>query len=420
MRALEDYGCDPDLTPAQIGQTWLNYLIENRTVLWWGGLGNSTEHTAYLRLKDGVEAPRSGSMALNGKVVAEQIGAQIFIDGWAMVCPGDPERAADFARRAATVSHDGEAVYGAQILAAMEAQAFLEDDIDTLIDTGVAHVPGNSILYRMIADIRDWHAKHGDDWRATFAAIKEQYGYDRYGGNCHMVPNHGLIIHALLHGAGDFRESMKIVNTAGWDTDCNSGNLGCLLGIRGGIDGLEGNVDWRGPVADICYLPSADSGRGISDAAAEAARITAVGHRLADTPYEPTPRAARDSTSPIRDRCRASAATAAWCGRARRRTARPASPSTSTRLPTARRRAPPPGRSSSPGRPRATSSNAATDSWPVPRSIQDSRSKPPSRCGRTRKTPSRPPCASASTTPTTNWSPCARRSPRSRRARPPT
>ncbi len=293
VRALEDYGCDPDLTPAQIGQTWLNYLIENRTVLWWGGLGNSTEHTAYLRLRDGVKAPRSGSMATNGQVVAEQIGAQIFIDGWAMVCPGDPERAADFARRAASVSHDGEAVYGAQILAAMEAQAFVEADIDRLIDTGVALVPDNSVLYRMISDIREWHAKHGDDWRATFAEIKGLYGYDRYGGNCHMVPNHGLVIQALLHGGGDFRKSMTIVNTSGWDTDCNSGNLGCLLGIRGGIDGLEGDVDWRGPVADICYLPSADSGGGISDAAAEARRVTAMGHRLANTPYAPPKDGAR-------------------------------------------------------------------------------------------------------------------------------
>ena len=48
-------------------------------------------------------------MAMNGQVVAEQIGAQIFIDGWAMVAPGDPERAADLARRAGSVSHDGEA-----------------------------------------------------------------------------------------------------------------------------------------------------------------------------------------------------------------------------------------------------------------------------------------------------------------------
>ena len=63
LRALPDYHNSPDLTPAQIGQSWLNYIIENRTILWWGGMGNSTEHTAYLRLKRGMQAPQSGSIA---------------------------------------------------------------------------------------------------------------------------------------------------------------------------------------------------------------------------------------------------------------------------------------------------------------------------------------------------------------------
>jgi ADP-ribosylglycohydrolase len=123
LRALPDYGNTRALTPAQIGQTWLNYIIERRAILWWGGMGNSTEHTAFLRLKEGIEAPRSGSIALNGKVVAEQIGSQIFIDSWAMVAPGDPALAAELARKAASVSHDGEAIYGAQMLAAMESLA---------------------------------------------------------------------------------------------------------------------------------------------------------------------------------------------------------------------------------------------------------------------------------------------------------
>src|ERR1041384_238080 len=155
LRALPDYSNSLDLTPAQIGQTWLNYIIEGRTILWWGGLGNSTEHTAYLRLKQGIPAPRSGSIELNSKVVAEQIGAQIFIDGWAMVAPGDPELAADLARRAGSVSHDGEAIYGAQVVAAIEAQAFVETDINKLMDTAVALIPTDSIIYRMIADLRD-------------------------------------------------------------------------------------------------------------------------------------------------------------------------------------------------------------------------------------------------------------------------
>ena len=74
LRAMADYGNTLSLRAGQIGQTWLNYLIEERTILWWGGMGNSTEHTAYLRLKAGIPAPESGSMARNGRVVAEQIG----------------------------------------------------------------------------------------------------------------------------------------------------------------------------------------------------------------------------------------------------------------------------------------------------------------------------------------------------------
>src|ERR671910_1914887 len=212
LRALPDYGNSLSLTPSQIGQTWLNYIIERRTILWWGGLGNSTEHTAYLRLKDGVSAPESGSIALNSKVVAEQIGAQIFIDGWAMACPGDPELAADLARKAASVSHDGEAIYAAQVVAAMEAQAFVESELAALLDCAVSFIPADSVIARMIADIREWHEGESD-WKVNRARIAVKYGYDTYGGNCHAVPNHALIILALLHGADDFQRSLKIVNT---------------------------------------------------------------------------------------------------------------------------------------------------------------------------------------------------------------
>lgn len=272
LRALPDYGNSPDLTPAQIGQTWLNYIIENRAILWWGGMSNSTEHTAFLRLQSGIPAPRSGSIGLNGQTVAEQIGAQIFIDGWGMICPGDPERGADFARRAAGVSHDGEAIYGAQVVAAMEAQAFVEPDMNALLDTATSLIPRNSIIYRLIADLREWHDAE-PDWRKTREKIVAQYGYDKYGGNCHIVPNHALIIHALLHGNGDFQKSLMIVNTCGWDTDCNSGNVGCLLGIRNGLEGIADGPDWLGPVADRMYLPTADGGRCITDAVQETYRI---------------------------------------------------------------------------------------------------------------------------------------------------
>lgn len=279
LRALEDEGYSRDLTAEQIGKNWLNYTIPLRTIFWWGGVGNSSEHTAYARLAAGIPAPASGSCEVNGKVISEQIGAQIFIDGWAMVAPGDPQFAADLAERAGSVSHDGEAVYGAQVIAAMEAQAFIESDMDKLLDTGLSVIPADSVIAQVIHDVRSWHKEDGD-WRKTRERIGEKYGYDKWRGACHMVPNHALIIMALLYGEGDFTRSQMIINTAGWDTDCNAANVGCILGIRGGLAALEQDYDWRGPVADRMYLSTADGGRGITDALTESYRIIKAAYAL--------------------------------------------------------------------------------------------------------------------------------------------
>ena len=284
FRALTDRGCPPDLSAAQIGETWLNYIVKNRTILWWGGIGLSTEHTAWCRLASGTPAPQSGSATLNGTLVSEQIGAQIFIDAWGLANPGDPERAAFFARRAASVSHDGVAVHGAQVVAAMVAAAFVEPSVDRIVSAALAQIPIDSLIRRLADDIAAWHGEDPGDWRRTFAKIRETYGYSLYGGGCHIVPNHALIHLALRHGAGDFHEAQSIVNTAGWDTDCNAGNIGCVLGVAGGLEGLAGGPDWRGPVADRLLLPTAEGGAAITDAAREAVTIVNAGRCLRGLP----------------------------------------------------------------------------------------------------------------------------------------
>jgi len=280
VRALEDYGITPDLSAEEIGKAWLNYIVEERSILWWGGSGNSTEHTAWLNLRKGIPAPHSGSIATNGSTVAEQIGAQIFIDGWALVAPGQPALAARLAEQAGKVSHDGESVHAAVLWAAMEAEAFNSSDIDHLIDTGLKFIPKDSLIARLIADVRAWHGEN-EDWRATRQKIEDHYGYDKYPGNCHVVPNHALMIMAVLYAPDDFQRAQMIVNTSGWDTDCNAGNVGCLIGIMLGLDGLDAGPDWRGPIADRLLISSADGGNSINDAVRTAYYITNLGMSLA-------------------------------------------------------------------------------------------------------------------------------------------
>jgi ADP-ribosylglycohydrolase len=289
IRALEDYGIKPDLSAEEIGKAWLNYIVEERSILWWGGNGNSTEHTAWLNLKRGVAAPASGSIETNGSAVAEQIGAQIFIDGWAMVAPRQPELAARLAGQAGKVSHDGESVYAAMLWAAMEAEAFGSSDIDHLLDIGLNQIPRGSLIARLIADIRKWHKEH-PDWRDTRQRIEEKYGYDKYPGNCHVVPNHALMVMSVLYAPRDFQKAQMIVNTSGWDTDCNAGNVGCLLGIMNGLEGLDEGPDWRGPIADRLLISSADGGNSINDAVRTAYYLTNIGLQLAGSPTMQAPK----------------------------------------------------------------------------------------------------------------------------------
>jgi ADP-ribosylglycohydrolase len=289
LRAFDEHGTKADLSAEEIGKTWLNNIVENRAILWWGGSGNSSEHTAWLNLKRGIAAPASGSIETNGQTVAEQIGAQIFIDGWAMVAPGQPQLAARLATQAARVSHDGEAVYAATLIAAMEAEAFVSNDVDHLIEVGLSVIPKDSLIARLIADVRRWHAEL-PDWRDCRQRIQDHYGYDKFPGNCHVVPNHALIIMSVLYAPDDLQKALMIVNTSGWDTDCNSGNVGCLLGIKLGLAGVNAGPDWRGPIADKMLISSADGGNAVTDAVRIAYQIAGFGHQLAGMPTPDAPK----------------------------------------------------------------------------------------------------------------------------------
>lgn len=273
LRTVEDAGADA--TARDFGENWLNYLIENRTVFWWGGMGRSTEHTAYLRLKSGVEAPHSGSAALNGQAVAEQIGALIFIDGFALICPGDAERARHYARLSASVSHDGLAVEAACFWVTLESLAFGCKPVDALLSTAL-QADWSPRLRELVDSVRGECATKAD-WRQVRTWLDERYGYHLYPGNCHVVPNFALMLAALLLGGDDFSAALEIVISSGWDTDCNAGNLCCLNGVRLGADAIPER--WRGPLHDRFYCITSLGGRCTDDAENETRRVL-VAHAL--------------------------------------------------------------------------------------------------------------------------------------------
>ena len=281
FRAVSDNETLPP-TARQVGHTWLNYIIEHRTILWWGGVGRSTEHTAYFHLNRGVEAPESGSRRLNGSVLSEQVGAQIFYDAFAMIYPGDPERAAYAVREAASVSHDGVAVDAAGFLGAMRALAFDVTSLGSLIADCRSYVR-TSLLQGVIDGVMGI-CSSATSWREARDRIEAEYGYAKYPGPCHVVPNHAMVLGALLLGGESFHRSVMIAASAGLDTDSNAGTVGCLNGIRLGLDAITEEVDLRKPVADRLLVVTADGGSCVSDAESEAKVIVRAMARVRGNP----------------------------------------------------------------------------------------------------------------------------------------
>lgn len=279
------------ITPQDIGRAWLDYSREGRGMFWWGGYGISTEHTAYLNLKAGIPAPESGSIRRNGQTVAEQIGGQIFVDTWGLVWPCRPAEAADYAAAAASVSHDGEGLAGARFIAACIAAAFQDKPVAELgpeqksarmrsvIEAGLSRVDSDS-LYRKIADaVLDFHDRHPENWRTCMEYLIREWGYDRYAGLCHIIPNAGVCVLSLAYGAGDFAHTVEIATMCGWDTDCNAGNVGTIAGVLGGLESLPAR--YRDPINDAIVLSGLPGSLNILDIPTFSRVLASIGFKLA-------------------------------------------------------------------------------------------------------------------------------------------
>ena len=280
VRALADNAMPETLTSEAVGETWLNYTRRGMGMFWWGGEDVSTEHRAYMNLRRGVKAPRSGSIGENGKTAAEQIGGQIFADAWGLICPGDPARASALAAAAASVSHDGSGVDGARFMAACIAAAYTASSLDEVLDAGLRFLPEKSDYRRVVETVRAYHRAHPAeaDFRACRAMIAREFREEAYPGGYHIVPNAGICILAMLYGKGDLGRSIEISVMCGYDTDCNASNIGTILGVLGGLDGVPER--YRRPINDLVTLSSVSGYLNLVDLSDKAKELGALSCRM--------------------------------------------------------------------------------------------------------------------------------------------
>ena len=198
---------------------------------------NFCEYGVFLHNRQrGIQPPLSG--VWNNRFFWESEGCPIRSEIWSLVCPGNPHLAAEYARADGQLDHGGASVSCEMFLAAAGAAAFFDDDLDSVLDAGLAVLPAIDTVRDMVQYIRKIciaYPRFIDAWRM----IIRRYG-DRDASKA--LVNQAIVVMALTLGRGDFAETMRICINSGWDTDCTAATAGSLLGIMYGSAFLP--ADW--------------------------------------------------------------------------------------------------------------------------------------------------------------------------------
>lgn len=179
---------------------------------------------AIRNLRNGIPAPYSGS---HENWFKDGLGAAIRSEIWACLAPGEPELAAKYAYEDACVDHAGDGIYAEQFLAALESVAFVENDINQLLDVGLSVIPAESRLSLAIKDTITWSSE-STDWLAIRQQILDKWGSENFTDAIMNIP---FAVMALLLGEGDFSKTICLSVNCGLDADCTTATVGAILGI---------------------------------------------------------------------------------------------------------------------------------------------------------------------------------------------
>ena len=276
-----------EIDEKDISKAFLDYICEYHGFFWWGGVGVSSEHTAYENIKNGILAPASGSISKNGIVIAEQIGGQIFSDCWGYVSGFNPLQAKKLASMASSVTHDRNGIEGGIFVAVCTSLAYEYKDIHMVLNKALSYLDANLEYYKVVKDIIDYYTNNKENYLNCFEYIKDNYGYDKYAGVCHIIPNTAIMIMAMCYGENDFSKTLEMLNRCGWDTDCNCGNVGSIMGALVGLDGID--EKWIKPINDVVNCSSCVGYLNIQHISDNAKMFTDLAFKLAKIKAEEIP-----------------------------------------------------------------------------------------------------------------------------------
>lgn len=233
---LERHG--RSLTTVDVARTWLKLLPV--------GVTYTAERAAYRILlarapewfPEGAE-PGFDLAECADNPFNDWIGAQIRADVYGWVCPGDPAQAAALARQDAALSHVGDGIFGAVLVAALGA-ALADSAPAQALERALAEIPADSESAAAVALAMSLAGDPDGHFR-----IRERYA-DL--SPVATVNNLALVIWALYSHLDDFGAAIGSAVAAGLDTDCNGATVGALWGLQGEDIPEAWTAPWQGRV----------------------------------------------------------------------------------------------------------------------------------------------------------------------------
>ena len=225
LRIMQNYGWN--FRPADVLEAWMTYDPYLQVC--------TAERICYRNAAMGMLPPETATWR---NPFREMVGARIRGDFFGFVTPGEPELAAELGWRDATISHVKNGIYGEMYVCAMIAAAAVCDDIETIIEAGLAQVPEHSRHYESMRQVISWY-KSGVSAEEAIEKIHEIHREDLFSGWCDTISNDMIVTMGLLYGEGDFGRSIGLAVQAAFDTDCNGATVGSIIGIRNGKKGID-------------------------------------------------------------------------------------------------------------------------------------------------------------------------------------
>ncbi|MGD8238883.1 MAG: ADP-ribosylglycohydrolase family protein [Armatimonadota bacterium] len=220
----------PEAGPRQAILAWLNAV---------GRRSGPAYHA-----RNGVAPPDLSLPRYSGSGKWSYANLHMYAEWAGLICPGMPGRAADlidrFTIKGCATRYDG------RFIAALNAEAFFERDVEKLVRTALQVVPPESQYAEAIRDVLRWHAENPRDWERTWHLIQEKYfenpdylhGLDPGPGTADAKIHAAYTALGLLYGEGDLARTVTVTMRCGQDSDCSASNAGGVLGVMLGIDGI--------------------------------------------------------------------------------------------------------------------------------------------------------------------------------------